>query len=1748
MVRAHAPFGQRGDLYDVDGWLKKAALLKKKPHWPFKHVPSFETWAAATCYDYKESDGGIHFQRMMFWVMAPNRVVGKDTHKLPEEGFKFCTFTEKTIVGKNDKKPFEETGCVLPGNKESLYWTTGGSGQPAKAYAGENLGDFHIGAFRGGPLQSGTGHDRPFDAPGWKTRGAGVDGNEIRRKQVGTSVKTWGIKAWWEMTGMATQAAENRKYVGDKCSDRDNLGRVELAPWAQKGGRLDNLQSNGGCVSLHIRLAAYFGLYYYQNCRDERVNWTVKVSDGRKKSNKTYYVRMRMPNPRYIIEEEPGDKWGLYVAEPVSKFSKDTDKDRPFDPVDKNGKRINITGKNPLLPENTQPQDLGDHPGKFEFPRIHEGAWFWDKIAFKQEASQGDKSKKATKAGIYGMLGPWAGVPGDGPDAVKVHYAEMPSAQGAYADSQYSARLWDTWYDALEGTYWDGRVDLRDDYADDPGNWGKQVQGLAFGWSMPLATFLWPHDKGGKQIVTMHKSGHVNVPFNYQNWPTWRDDKYTGNDFSKEDGFDVYSKPFVWYLEGAPRKRDAEDSVLWSDVHKKEHNLAINDERLYLDRSGKPTVAPKPPAPKPAAPITMDEAEGSAPDENEDGGRTDVEGTSRPGPESMEVAGVEENEMGGEAELVVSTAQEAGDEWLLDAIKKGDLVSEQRALKNHKTGETLKPGSERRQQDGAFNYHFYSLEWSPWAPGDVYVKPELKFNYKPMSSAQVEEYEKRYGSATNTLLRSSYHREIDTDDPVQQGGGQPKMINGKSILDLPIDSYKDLTGGDAELFRKNMKRILSIYFDTSGKLGSKGSGVSYSPVEKRDGMRNGLWRTQEVCKQGEGAGCKIMTGDHSDYIVKSGPRKGEVRLDQKKRERILRPVFNNTHDELKGLEAAATDGGKLWRGGRAGPQQRMDVDFIRSNMTVREWLASPWHYEHLPYRFVHSVFKDGETYCAGCTRCSRPFYEYKYLYAHYLQASEYTTHWPYLYWRTTEDRRIAPEPFHEGKFWSDDVMPPDVKAGKGYGLDGGDDGVEMDSPGYHLWMTHAFLLGWKQGADDRLVKDPSGVLKLEWEKRNRIELKNTLLDKYQKGMWWVFRQYINHMYQWADGETDDGMQSAQGSVMLQGAMRSARNKVTFGMTGYKLMRSVKYGNVCRDCMNVLDLAPNLYTRTGKVTMPADMHRRGMERGIRQMDTWWLQLKDATIVGPTSGQTWAFDPWFIYANTGGIKDVGDAPDKTPKNGRTRNYVFEQLRGANPQMTLQKRYEIDTAQVKQRANRSKVYRLLWPGKQHPEKEKAESFWETHLRLHMDVATEWVKRNSCDYTSPDGTPLTKHARPPEVYVQKTFDAPSDEWQKHDAEAMSDALKFLLDLEKHLDALYLDEDPDPPSFELSKRGNRALYDALKDVTYTLAHMTNYKQDDESTLVKFDADLMRDEWRNWVQQDEDQTWDKCLRVRQIVKPAVRKPDEVEPGDQLGKPEFTEPVWREVVYRYDSEDGGKHTDWRGDGYVEAKKLDASHGVKEKNGVYQQRRYAQSRVFITYSLHRRAGSEEEARGILEKMADAVRLVFGNDQQLCRIVSFGMKVGGKMSTDSISARQYEPILKPRKDATVFYGGTGNSNSYLYDTYQTHVESVSVDAGIEIGPTLLHPHFHVLLTINHWSYVQIDTFRMKAIFEQLFKGTHMQYADTFKLLDAGGLPFYTDNENPYVDIRMYPTDNWADVLAAYVRKGADKQSMMALRARSG
>ena len=109
--------------------------------------------------------------------------------------------------------------------------------------------------------------------------------------------------------------------------------------------------------------------------------------------------------------------------------------------------------------------------------------------------------------------------------------------------------------------------------------------------------------------------------------------------------------------------------------------------------------------------------------------------------------------------------------------------------------------------------------------------------------------------------------------------------------------------------------------------------------------------------------------------------------------------------------------GMLWsgHGGDLPPSfTSADVDSVVCKKTVLDWLQTSFHYEHLPYIRMHSVFKNGEGYSRGCMRCARPFFEYEHLYAHYLYAIAGTQHWPHMYWKCdAKDCGGTPQPFHD---------------------------------------------------------------------------------------------------------------------------------------------------------------------------------------------------------------------------------------------------------------------------------------------------------------------------------------------------------------------------------------------------------------------------------------------------------------------------------------------------------------------------------------------------------------------------------------------------------------------------------------------------------------------------------------------------------------------------------------------------------------
>ena len=190
---------------------------------------------------------------------------------------------------------------------------------------------------------------------------------------------------------------------------------------------------------------------------------------------------------------------------------------------------------------------------------------------------------------------------------------------------------------------------------------------------------------------------------------------------------------------------------------------------------------------------------------------------------------------------------------------------------------------------------------------------------------------------------------------------------------------------------------------------------------------------------------------------------------------------------------------------------------------------------------------------------------------------------------------------------------------------------------------------------------------------------------------------------------------------------------------------------------------------------------------------------------------------------------------------------------------------------------------------------------------------------------------------------------------------------------------------------------------------------------------------------------------------------------------------------------------------------------------------QSRVFITYVLHRRATDDDHSLHICSRMANAVRTLFSDDNEVARLIRWGYKIVRSVGEKGTS---FSLTVANKTKSEFDY-----PQSYIHDEYDTHIKEVDVECGVEIGPQQRLHHFHCMCTITHWSKIQMDYFAMAAWLQDAFKGTTHLDPETgegrFYLKDQNGLPYYRDSEFPYIQVKLYPEDNYMDILSEYIKK---------------
>lgn len=967
----------------------------------------------------------------------------------------------------------------------------------------------------------------------------------------------------------------------------------------------------------------------------------------------------------------------------------------------------------------------------------------------------------------------------------------------------------------------------------------------------------------------------------------------------------------------------------------------------------------------------------------------------------------------------------------------------------------LEPGSESTTRD--VNPHFRSYNDSPWPHQDIYSVSKLNFvPDEVMDQAALDLYKERYGSTHNLYLRGEMTPKTIKDIEPEYGLAQ-------AIINTKITEK-------TKVHQKHLCRILAIYFH-DGDIGFKSKGINcvISAANKELGMLQGVYGPKDASPLATGEELRLHYG------------KPTGKNWQKRWELLWGPVFKKEPPEeladLITMKAVRGDDTLL-----KGCVEGADTSMIESDMTVMEWITTPWHYNFLPYQPEQILFRDGETFSEGCRRCSRPFHEAEHMYMWYRLSTPHTEGWPLVYWRdSTRKGEIAPQPFYSAQFWSAQEkvpnLPPNAER----------EDVEVDHTGYdedggwHNWPTFDFLF------------DKTGVLADEWQRRfNAAERKSMTKTRAELFRMLArrpanFKRYENLAWsseraEWWGGEYPDYPQS-----------RCSRGRVKLGMREFKLQRASKYGNTCRDCAATLEYAPGLFKRNHRAVTDIGVVKGREEK--QKVTLWW-----GNLIGRME------------------KDDGEA-----------------VRSAF-------RFDPDFLHTQKKKSLSRM------------KAKARAEYNEQFTKGMETLTSYMQKQHETFAMGNRTKHTKE--PPDIYIQKTVAGYEDSTDAKDHELIHEAVR---DLRGMLNG----------DFNINT-DNQALRDMVYELERKYVHETRFERD-LSTRV-FDSDMMRLEKRNVTRTKPGGggTFYNCLETR------IYQPREGVMGTPDPEKDYKVCIYyanRKGLNGEECETGGSMQDgkivsdesmWCGDGFVAQPPIDELSGDQEPNEPYvtkpnldskyieQWRPMRQSRLFITYSLHRPVTSELEARGVLEKMADAAHELFGNDYYLSQLLVFGYKLAAfdtkEARSDTLSKGAFQVISKTnKKDAMANFYGEGGNTSYMYDTYETHVDSVSVDGGMEIGPTRKHPHFHVLLTINHWSYVQIDYFKMNAFLEMMFRGVDVAefgWGERFKL----PAEFYTDAENPYVDIRVYPQDNWQDIIAAYVRKNATPGIFEALGDRGG
>ena len=105
----------------------------------------------------------------------------------------------------------------------------------------------------------------------------------------------------------------------------------------------------------------------------------------------------------------------------------------------------------------------------------------------------------------------------------------------------------------------------------------------------------------------------------------------------------------------------------------------------------------------------------------------------------------------------------------------------------------------------------------------------------------------------------------------------------------------------------------------------------------------------------------------------------------------------------------------------------------------------------------------------------------------------------------------------------------------------------------------------------------------------------------------------------------------------------------------------------------------------------------------------------------------------------------------------------------------------------------------------------------------------------------------------------------------------------------------------------------------------------------------------------------------------------------------------------------------------------------------------------------------------------------------------------------------------------------NAFKEDRYGDIVSSVEWNHGIEYGPTLQRLHVHIWLTIHHYSQLQINMPQMQHAFKLIYN----QEVDKKFLGQQKLIKQFRMGARPYIQVKLLPCSEWAEVIKRYMQK---------------